>query len=291
MGQIYVIVNEKNGKAYVGQTINTFEKRYGGAWWKRTTNSHLKKSAQKYGRECFSVWILENGIETFEELNKLEELWAIELNAYAPIGYNLRGCGDNKEIFVSHTLPEYWKEKMRDERGKTVICSDGRVFRSAREAARELRMNQKTMFDLIHGKLKHLRGLTFAYEGTPLPSPPESVRDTSVVPITCSNGKVYPSCSAASRALNIDVASIARCCHGLQGYAEGLTFAFEGDPLPTYNGRTSGKPKKKIIVGDRTYDSMKEASVATGVSMSSISKAIENHCAAKGLIFEEARAV
>lgn len=103
---IYRILNEKNGKCYIGQSVNSFDKRYkGGKWWLYTHNEILKNSYLKNGSDSFIVEILKENIDSLEELNHLEEYYANMYNAYRPNGYNIRGCGDNK--FVSDDLKKH----------------------------------------------------------------------------------------------------------------------------------------------------------------------------------------
>jgi len=103
---IYRIYNKKDGKSYVGQSVNPFHKRYKGSdWYKHTHNEILINSVDKYGIENFDYEILEEGVSTIEELNSLEVKYADEYDSYRPNGYNIRGCGDNK--FVDVDLKEH----------------------------------------------------------------------------------------------------------------------------------------------------------------------------------------
>lgn len=53
---IYRILNIKNGKSYIGQSVNSFKKRYrGGKWWIHTHNDILKNALNKYGLENFQI--------------------------------------------------------------------------------------------------------------------------------------------------------------------------------------------------------------------------------------------
>jgi group I intron endonuclease len=103
---IYRIFNKINGKSYIGQSVNSFDKRYtGNKWWKYTHNEILKNSIMKNGKEQFDFEILEDGVSTIEELNRLELYYAEKFNSYRPLGYNIRGCGDNK--FVDDVLKKH----------------------------------------------------------------------------------------------------------------------------------------------------------------------------------------
>jgi hypothetical protein len=99
---VYAFRHRKSGRTYVGQTTRTFAKRYySNKWPLRISNIFLKRSVEKHGKEAFDIIFLEYGIETLEELNRLEERWAIQLNAYYPKGFNFDPCGKNSGAFLS----------------------------------------------------------------------------------------------------------------------------------------------------------------------------------------------
>lgn len=105
---VYRVTNLVNGKVYIGQTIRTFNKRYGGAgvgaermkgYYDIPTNgknTHLHNALIKYGTDNFKVDILCQ-CETIEELNKQEEFYIEVYNStdYGN-GYNKQSGGDNK---------------------------------------------------------------------------------------------------------------------------------------------------------------------------------------------------
>lgn len=104
---IYLIHNKVNGKNYVGQTVKTFNERYGGpgVGAERVfghTNSKLQKDLEKYGPHRFKVTILEKDVEDIETLNKLEKQYIKQYNGVTK-GYNTLLGGNNydKDVFYS----------------------------------------------------------------------------------------------------------------------------------------------------------------------------------------------
>ena len=78
---IYKITNKVNNKCYIGQTIKTAQER-----WKEhqqhafgnhpnDINKTLYKAMRKYGLENFIFEVLQDNIETYEQLDKAEIYW------------------------------------------------------------------------------------------------------------------------------------------------------------------------------------------------------------------------
>ena len=115
---IYKITNTINNKSYIGQTIKTAEER-----WKEhqahafgshpnDQNKTLYKAIRKYGVENFTFKVLQDNIETFEQLDKAEIYWIDYYNSFVK-GYNETFGGQqyhkilpNKEI-----IEDYYKTK------------------------------------------------------------------------------------------------------------------------------------------------------------------------------------
>ena len=115
---IYKITNLINNKCYIGQTVKTAEQR-----WKEhqshafgshpnDQNKTLYKAIRKYGLENFIFEVLQDNIETFEQLDKAEIYWIDYYNSFVK-GYNENFGGQqyhkilpNKEI-----IEDYYKTK------------------------------------------------------------------------------------------------------------------------------------------------------------------------------------
>lgn len=120
---IYKSTNKINGKEYIGQTVNSLEKRISShkASKKETYFSHALK---KYGNENFE-WEVLKECNSKEELDKMEIFYIKELNTFKPNGYNLTLGGDagtlgwkptieNKKN-ISDGNKKYWNEKKKDK--------------------------------------------------------------------------------------------------------------------------------------------------------------------------------
>lgn len=93
---VYLITNKINGKRYIGQTIQTLNKR----WY---NHCHVGKSnkgmpvvnaIKKYEKENFEIKILSK-CKTVEEMNHREAYYIKLLNTRYPSGYNVLSGGSN----------------------------------------------------------------------------------------------------------------------------------------------------------------------------------------------------
>lgn len=96
-GYIYKITNQINGKIYIGQTINHFDRRYrSGNVGKYTHNEHLKNSIEKYGVENFLIEKEFDIAYDQKELNDKEDLYIRKYNCLDNrYGYNKKEAGSN----------------------------------------------------------------------------------------------------------------------------------------------------------------------------------------------------
>lgn len=113
---IYKIQNLLNNKIYIGQTIFSFNERYkGGKWWNLTSNKHLKRAATKYGKENFSIEILENNISSVEELDDLERFYIKKYDCMEPKGYNISSGGESKHFYSEEQRKVFARAKRGTE--------------------------------------------------------------------------------------------------------------------------------------------------------------------------------
>ncbi|MHB8407906.1 MAG: GIY-YIG nuclease family protein [Acidiferrobacterales bacterium] len=85
---IYCAFNTRNGKYYVGQTVQSLEKRRGAHLQLRKRGGAFRSALRKYGPRAF-VWSILTVCQSHAEMNAAEAYWVRELNSLAPHGYNL----------------------------------------------------------------------------------------------------------------------------------------------------------------------------------------------------------
>lgn len=145
---IYKITNQINNKCYIGQTIKSGEQR-----WKEhkahafgshpnDQNKTLYKAIRKYGIDNFTFEILQDNIETYEQLDKAEIYWIDFYNSFVK-GYN--------ETFGGQ---RYHKILPNEE-----IIQDYYKTRSARKTAKNFGIDHSTVDNILNQN--HIPRFTF----------------------------------------------------------------------------------------------------------------------------------
>lgn len=104
-GKIYLITNDVNSKVYVGQTIQTLNKRFNGhccySKSDRSINMYIKRAIHKYGRDKFHIQLIEECPVNI--LDEREKYWINFYNSYNT-GYNLTLGGQDPNYFNINKL-------------------------------------------------------------------------------------------------------------------------------------------------------------------------------------------
>ena len=104
-GIIYKIVNQLDGKPYVGQTVRSLEERF---QEHAKADSYIGNAIRAHGVENFTCEVIEE-CDTREQLNEREIFWIAELNCKHPNGYNLTDGGEGTS---GHSHSEETKAKI-----------------------------------------------------------------------------------------------------------------------------------------------------------------------------------
>lgn len=159
---IYGITNKINGRTYVGQTGENFQRRYWHHQWKLRNNchdnSHLQAAWNKYGEENFEYFI----IEVVDDKSKLNDLEIAYIANYKSIdkSYNmaLGGVGKrgvpmsekskqivgqkNREHMLGSKLSQETRDKMsRTRTGMTVNKKTDRLNKNSVKIIKQMLIN------------------------------------------------------------------------------------------------------------------------------------------------------
>lgn len=105
LGKIYLITNDINSKVYIGQTIQSLNKRFNGhccySKSDKSINMYIKRAIHKYGRDHFSISLIEEC--PIDKMNEREQYWINYYNSYNE-GYNLTLGGQESNYFSLNKL-------------------------------------------------------------------------------------------------------------------------------------------------------------------------------------------
>lgn len=121
---IYKATNKINGKMYIGQTISTLKHRMQQHLWfskKPKPLSYFHCAIKKYGRNNFS-WEIICVCKDMFELNKLEIYYIDFYNSFGENGYNLNNGGTNALLSEKHKkkISEAWSEERKEKKSKAM---------------------------------------------------------------------------------------------------------------------------------------------------------------------------
>lgn len=98
---IYKITNNIEGKSYIGQTSRSIEKRFEEHC--NTPGKTMYEIIKKYGKENFTIEILDDSATSYEELDLLEKKYIVEFNTIHPNGYNSKNGGGARHYQTEET--------------------------------------------------------------------------------------------------------------------------------------------------------------------------------------------
>lgn len=290
-GFIYITTNMVNGKRYLGQ------KRFVKNWQTYLGSGRaFQEALKKYGRESFSRNIV-CFCNSAEELNNTEYELSVFLDVVnSEDWYNLVYGGGTMSGYVAS---EETRKKMSESRqgdrngfygkGEPVVqlTMDGEFiaeYVSASEAGRLNGFWEGAIRCSCNNRLGHPYGYLWLYKKDYDPNvkyTPKNILLKSVVQLTKDGVFVseYESIAEASRATGIWAQSISNCCNGDMASTGGYMWIYknEYDPSAKYKwvNHTITAVVQLTLQGEfiAQYNSIKEASVATGIHSSGI-----GHC-------------
>lgn len=175
---IYCIKNLVNGKAYIGQSISLYNRKYNHfKALKDNThgNLHLQNAYNEYGKENFKFYILENADKDL--LNAKEKEWIRYYKSNEiEYGYNLTNGGDSNIVFsdevkkrISLKVSNYIRLNGSNRKGKPLSTEHKKKISMAISKALKGRPSpllgrprteetKMKLSILAKGRISHLRG-------------------------------------------------------------------------------------------------------------------------------------
>lgn len=303
---IYKVTNLINGKVYIGQSID-IRKR-----WRQHKNAAKSKekslfysAIRKYGIENFSFEIIEEC--SLEELDDKEKFYIEKFNSYIgwenSNGYNMTTGGNRP-----NALPMSYSNRIkmsRKKNGEPVVQLDMngnyiRMFEAISIAAKELNVSPSSIRANISGKAKSCRNFIFIKLSDYFEHIDYSVKREKIprpiVQLTWDGKfvKEYENQKVAAEETGICNVSISACCLNKGRLAGGYQWLFKEDySSQKVSIKVPHMKKVKQFSLDKIllniFDSIKEASIKTGVSVSGIIRSCtKERKTAGGFIWEYA---
>ena len=128
---VYKISNDINNKVYIGITEQSLETRWNSHLIaaRKNVNRHLYNAMNKYGIEHFHIEILDDNINSKEELLKKEIYYISKYNsANNNFGYNMTNGGDTNPMSCDITKKKH-KKSMQSEKTRKKISESMKKYR------------------------------------------------------------------------------------------------------------------------------------------------------------------
>ena len=148
---IYRATNKTNGLQYIGQCQRTLSERLAEHKYDSKRCSHYFANAiRKYNMSGFTWEIIEDGIETLDELCETETKYILDYDTIRPNGYNILTGGTHMTQEIRNKISESLKGNIPWNKGKSQSIRIGNsVFDSAYEAADHFSVTFVTIYNWV----------------------------------------------------------------------------------------------------------------------------------------------
>lgn len=213
-----------SGKSYIGQTIQTIDKRarFAGEGYKKCTVFYaaiLKYGFDKFVREILHEVSSNSRDELQIQLDKLERQYISLYNTLVPNGYNIRAGGETARFAQDSIVHNTGKEHFnwRHDLDETLIQQLYQSGETIKSIASILNIAPATI-------QRHLKDAGILRE---------KKYNCPVVKLNI-QGEIlarWSSASEAARAEQKDASTINRCCREKRRPHQGITYRYEGDEI------------------------------------------------------------
>lgn len=164
---IYKIQNLVNNKVYVGSSKSLKRRQYEHYFQLKNNkhkNSYLQHSYNKYGKESFVFFILEECLE--EQLLEREEYWIKHYNSSdSKFGYNLDSfeSGRRKINISTKTKMKSSNKTLKSIKQFDLLGNIINEFDSIKEASIKLNIHRRAIQNILNKKRSSCKGFVFRY--------------------------------------------------------------------------------------------------------------------------------
>lgn len=242
---IYKITNIKNGKFYIGSSVDINSRMRGHRSALRNnshSNKYLQNSWNKYGEDNFEFSVLEYvDFKDRKDLFKVEQDWIYKTKCFdRDVGYNIEKVVRDDHDRYGFKVSEETKEKLRNKIVSKETCQkmreaqfkkpivqidlNGNVIQfwsGAREAGKKLSLNQSCIYACLEKYRRTYKGFIWVYKSE-YENREVNVSDyinkqgQPIKVVQCDEEgnpiKIWDSAMSASCSLKIDSSTIIKCC-------------------------------------------------------------------------------
>lgn len=253
-GCIYKIENLVNGKVYIGQTVQKFNRRMKQhlSLLRRGKhdNIHLQSAWNKYGESSFFF-----SIEKTCYLTELDQLEVELINHYTMVtgSYNLESGGNkNKSLsletrnkIAKATKSQGWIGGKHPQAKKVICINNEKIYDSIIEASNELGINYANLHQVLLKVNNSVRGIDgvfyqFDYFEVGKEYKLKNLKNIKTPKrVICVNtGKLFNSTREAAEKTGVNQSKISNCCNGKRNFAgrmsngDWIKWVFEDDYDP-----------------------------------------------------------
>lgn len=251
MGYIYKVVNTLNGHVYIGQTRRTPEIRWSEhIETKNKYDTAFSRALRKYPEDVFELGVIEEVPDSV--LDEREEFWIERYNSYED-GYNSTRGGTSRHCVDYEEIRDLWRDGF-----------------SVGEISEIYGCGKSTIQHILRSEDD------YTYEESYARGERRNCRDVMRYDLEGNFICLYSSISEAARDVGCDAPGITNACIGVNQTCGGYQWRYAGDEAPgPYHKRSCAMVDQYDLNGSyiRTYDSIRNASIYTGISSSGIGKA------------------
>ena len=243
---IYCIENLVNGKKYIGQSCDIYSR-----WSQHNRelnsnkhyNSRLQNAWNKYGKENFSFYIIEECDMDSLDKKEIEYISIENTFAYAnkenSMGYNLTTGGNGQGEFTDKKRQKY--RESQNSKPIYQITTDGEIIKQwkhgAREASKVLNIEQSCIWNCVNNKRRTYKGFIWIYvekydefnlkEYVNVGTQPKKIKQYDM------NGNYIKTWNCINDAIGFDCSAIVKTCNKKYKSHRGFLWCYENDDYIT----------------------------------------------------------